>query len=159
MWFIANVTQDCAILKKEHRRGPNLGGQQHQRMQHLPRRGKAESGDARRGGDRNQWCSFHKSATHSDADCRTQHGVGSANAGSANCDASYINHPISFTVVGAPTEEEEFGPIGPTDEPVDISGLFVSFGGVRGEKLITRSSWWRKNQPSNWDSESTSSGA
>ena len=36
--------------------------------------------------------------------------------------------------MGAPTEEEEFGPIGPTDEPVDISGLFVSFGGVRGEK-------------------------
>ena len=27
------VTQDCAILKKEHRRGPKPGGQQHQRTQ------------------------------------------------------------------------------------------------------------------------------
>ena len=74
------------------------------------------------------------STTHSDADCRTQHGVGSANAGSANYAASYIDYPISFTAVEAPTEEEAFGPFAPTNEPVDTSGLFVSFGGVRGEK-------------------------
>ena len=102
-------TQDCAILKKEHRRGPNLGGQQHQRKQ---RDEKAGSGDARRGGDRNQWCSF---PTHSDADCGTQHGVGIANAGNANYAADNIDHPILFTAVEAPTEEKAFGPFGPTD--------------------------------------------
>ena len=48
------VTQACAILKKEHRREPNPGGRQHQRKQHLPRHGKVESGDARRGVDKNQ---------------------------------------------------------------------------------------------------------
>ena len=74
------------------------------------------------------------STTHSDADCRSQHGVGSANAGSANYAVSYIDHPISFAAVAAPTEMEAFGPVGPTNEPVDTSGLFVSFGGVRGEK-------------------------
>ena len=46
-----HVTQDCVILKKEHRRRPNPGGQQHQRKQYLPRHGKTGSGDARRGGD------------------------------------------------------------------------------------------------------------
>ena len=79
-----HVTQDCTILKKDHRRGPTSGGQQHQRKQPLSRHGKAGSEDARRGGDRNQWCPFHKGTTHSDADCRTQHGVGSANTGNAN---------------------------------------------------------------------------
>ena len=53
-----HVTSDCAILKKEHRYGPNLGGQQHQQKRHLPRHGNAGSGDARRGGDENRWCSF-----------------------------------------------------------------------------------------------------
>ena len=77
---------------------------------------------------------MHKSTTHSDADCRTQHGVGSANAGSANYDGSYINQAISFTEGEEPTEEELFGPFGPTDELVENTGLFVSFGGVRGEK-------------------------
>ena len=37
---IGPVTQDCGILKKEHRRVPNPRGQQHQRIQHLPRHGK-----------------------------------------------------------------------------------------------------------------------
>ena len=32
-----------------------------------------------------------------------QHGVGSENAGNANCAANYIDHPISFTAVVAPT--------------------------------------------------------
>ena len=32
------------------------------------------------------------------------------------------------------TEEEEFWPFGPTDEAVDTSGLFGSFGGVSGEE-------------------------
>ena len=99
-----------------------------------PRHRKAGSGDARRGGDRNQWCSFHKSTTHSDADCRTQHGVGSANAGNANYAANYIDHPISFITVEAPTEEGAFWPFGPTDEPVDTSGLFGYFGDVSGEE-------------------------
>ena len=103
-------------------------------------------------------CSFHKSTTHSDADCRSQHGVGSAKASSANYAASYINRPISFTAVEAPTEEEAFGPFGPTDEPVDTSGLFVSIGGVR-EEANDSLLWSRTNQSSNWDSESTSSGA
>ena len=49
-----HVTQDCAILKKEHRRRPNPGRQQHQRKQYVPRHGKAGSGDARRGADTNQ---------------------------------------------------------------------------------------------------------
>ena len=79
-----HITQDCAILKKEHRRGPNPGGQQHQRKQHLSRHRNSRSGDARKGGDRNQWCFLHKSTTHSDSNCRTQHGVGSANAGNAS---------------------------------------------------------------------------
>ena len=39
-----------------------------------------------------------------------------------------------FTAVEAPTEEEAFWPFGPTDEPVDTSGLFGSFGGVSGEE-------------------------
>ena len=34
----------------------------------------------------------------------------------------------------APTKEEEFWPFGPTDEPVDPSGLFGSFGGVSEEE-------------------------
>ena len=89
-----HVTQDCTILKKDHRRGPTSGGQQHQRKQPLSRHGKAGSEDARRRGDINQWCSFHKSTTHSDGDCRTQHGVGSANAGNADFVANYIDHPI-----------------------------------------------------------------
>ena len=110
------------------------GGQQHQRKQYLPRHGKAGSGDGRRRRDRNQWCSFHESTTHRDANCRTQHGVGNANAGNANYSADYIDHPISFTAVEAPTEEEAFWPFGPTDEPVDTSGLFGSFGGVREEE-------------------------
>ena len=77
-------------------------------------------------------CSLHKSTTHSDADCRTQHGVGSANAGSANYDGSYINQAISFTEREEPTEEELFGPFGPTDELVENTGLFVSIGRFRG---------------------------
>ena len=44
-----HVTQDCAILNKEQRRGPNPGGQEHQQKQHLLRHGKAGSGDVRRG--------------------------------------------------------------------------------------------------------------
>ena len=102
--------------------------------QHLPHHGKSGSGNARTGGDRNQWYTFRKSTTHSDADCRTQHGVGSANAGSANYAASYTDHPNSFTAIEAPTEEGSFWPFGPTDEPVDISGLFGYFGGVSGEE-------------------------
>ena len=128
-----HVTQDCAILKKEHRRGPDRGGQQHRRKQHLPRHGKAGPGDARRGGDVRHLCSFHKSTTHSDADYRTQHGVGSANGGNVNYSANYIDHPISFAVVEAPTEEA-YWPFGPTDEPVDTSGLCGSFGRVNGEE-------------------------
>ena len=79
-------------------------------------------------------CSLHKSTTHSDADCRTQHGVGIANAGSANYAARYINDPISFAAVEAPTEGEAFRPFGHTDELVENTGLFVSFGGFRREK-------------------------
>ena len=71
---------------------------------------------------------------HSNADCRIQHDVGSANTGNANYAANYIDHPISFTAAEAPTEEEAFRPFGPTDEPVDTSGLFGSFGGISGEK-------------------------
>ena len=116
----------------------------------------------RRGGDRNQWCSFHKSTTHSDADCRTHHGVGSgvgsANAGNANYAANYIDHPISFTAVEAPTEEEAFWPFGPTDEPADTSGLFGSFGGVSGEETDD-SLFVVENEPAQQlDSDSTSSG-
>ena len=70
--------------------------------------------------------------THSDADCRTQHVVGSTNVGNANYASNYIDHPISFTAAEAPTEEEAFGPFGPTDELVENTGLFVSFGGFRG---------------------------
>ena len=33
----------------------------------------------------------------------------------------------------APTDEETLWPFGPTDEPVDISGRFGSFGAVSGE--------------------------
>ena len=55
-------------------------------------------------------CYLHKSTKQSDADYRTQHGVGSANAGNANYAADYIDHPISFTVEEAPTEEEAFWP-------------------------------------------------
>ena len=86
------------------------------------------------GGGINQWCSFHKSTAHSDVDCRIRHGDGSANAGNANYAAIYIEHPVSFTAVEAPTEEEAFWPFGPTDEPVDTSGLIGFFGGVRGEE-------------------------
>ena len=67
-------------------------------------------------------------------DCRTQHGVGSANAGNANYSSNDIDHSISFTAVEAPTEEEVFWSFGPTDEPIDTSGLFGSFGGVSGEE-------------------------
>ena len=77
---------------------------------------------------------MYKSATHSDAGCRTQHGVGSSSAGNDNYAANYIDHPISLTAVGAPAEEEAFWPFGPTDEPVDTSGLFGSFGGVNEEQ-------------------------
>ena len=107
---VGHVIQDCAVLKeKEHRHGPNQWGQQLQRKQNLPRHAKTGPGDPRRGGDRNQWCSFHKSVTHSDADCRTQHGVSSENTGNANYAGSHnIDHPVSFTVVEAPTEEEAF---------------------------------------------------
>ena len=97
----------------------------------MPRHGKAGSDDARRGGDRKQWCSFHKITTHGDADCCTQHGVGSAIVGTEN----YIDHPISFTAVEAPTEEEAFWPFGLTNEPVDTSRLFGSFGDVSGEEI------------------------
>ena len=88
----------------------------------------------RRGGVRNHGCSFYKSPTNSDADWRTQHGVGSANAGNANYFANYTDHAISFTAVEAPTEEEAFWPFGFTDELVDTSGLFRFFGGASGEK-------------------------
>ena len=40
----------------------------------------------------------------------------------------------SHSPVEAPTEEETFRPFGPTDEPVDTSGLFGSFGGISGEE-------------------------
>ena len=70
----------------------------------------------------------------SDADCRTQHGVSTANAGDANYAAShYIDHTVSFTTVEVPTEEETFWSFGPTDEPIDTSGMFGPFGGVSGE--------------------------
>ena len=97
------------------------------------------------------------STTHSDADCRTQHGVGSANAGSANYAASYIDYPISFTAVEAPTEEEVFHPFGPMDEPGDTSELFRSSGGVSGEEADDSLFMVEEEPPSNWDSESTSS--
>ena len=99
-----------------------------------PTHGKEGSGGTKRGGDIKQWCYFHKGTTHSDADCRTQHAVGSANADNANHAANYIDHPISFTEVEAPTEEEAFWPFGPKDKPVDTSGLFGSFGGGSGEE-------------------------
>ena len=89
----------------------------------MPRHGKSGPEDARRGGNAHY---------DSDADCGTQHGVDSANAGNANL----IDHPISFTA--APTkeeaEEEAFWPYGPTDEPVNTSGLFGPFDGVSGEE-------------------------
>ena len=88
----------------------------------------------RRGGDRSQWCSFRNSTTHSDAECRTQHRVACTNAGNANYVASFIDHRISFTAVEAQTEDGAFYPFRPTDEPVDTSGLFESFGGLSGEE-------------------------
>ena len=119
---VGHVIQDCAVLKeKEHRRGANLWGQQLQRKQNLPRHAKTGPGDPIRGGDRNSWCSFHRSIPHSDTYCRTQHGVSSENTGNANYAGShYIDHHVSFTVVKAPTD-------------IDTSGLFRSFGRVSGK--------------------------
>ena len=42
----------------------------------------------------------------SDADCRTQHGVNSEHGNANYADSQYIDHPVSFTVLEAHTEEE-----------------------------------------------------
>ena len=105
--------------------GPFPGGQQHHRKQHLPCHGQGRPKDAKKGGNRNQWCAFHRSTTHSDGECRTPHDVGCANADNANYAANYIDRAISFTAVEVPTEEEAFYPFGPTDDQGDTSGLFV----------------------------------
>ena len=104
---------------------------------------------------------FHKSTTHSDADCRVQH-RDKPNEGHANC-ACHSCYPavlstrtplqgcclerpcISFTAEEGATEED-FWPFGPTDEPVAsfgrsasvneptvYSALFGAFGGITGE--------------------------
>lgn len=52
-------------------------------------------------------------------------GITSADAGNETTAAShYINDPIAYTALEAPTEQDEFGPFGPTNEPIDTSGLF-----------------------------------
>ena len=104
--------QDCALLKeKEHQRGPRQWGQQV----------KAAPGGARR--RTKQWCSFLRSITHSDSDCRMPHPQQFSNSnGSANYVASCDpNHPISFTAVEGPVEQKAFWPFGPIDDPGDTS--------------------------------------
>ena len=58
----------------------------------------------------------------------------------------------------APTEEEEFGPSGPTNETVDTSGLFGSFGDVSGEETGDSVFMVEKGPARNRGFESTSSG-
>ena len=71
---LGHAIQDCALLKeKEHQRGPRQLSQQVRRSQHTPRQVKAAPGGARKRTDDKQWCSFHRSTTHNDADCRIQH--------------------------------------------------------------------------------------
>lgn len=71
---------------------------------------------------------------HTDADCRTQHGIGSTNAGKANYAGNYLDPPISLSAAQAPAEEEPVWPFGPTDEPVDTGGLLGTSNGVSGEE-------------------------
>ena len=71
---LGHAIEDCGLLKEnEHQRGPRQSGQQVQRSQHTPRQDKAAPGGVRRRTDGKQWCSFHRSTTHSNADWRMQH--------------------------------------------------------------------------------------
>ena len=156
---VGHLKQDCATLKaKEHRQRHN---QWEQHTQSQPSKSTTYHVKTK-GSGKHQWCSFHKSTTHSDADCRVQH-RDKTNGGHANC-ARHSCHPavlstrtpfqgcglerpcISFTAVEAATEED-FWPFGPTDEPDASfghsasvnepsvnSGLFGAFGGITGEK-------------------------
>ena len=98
-----------------------------------------------RGDSKPMWCSFHKSATHSDETCRTQQQE-MGDSGSANCASQDSNYHIVFTASDPgsnregqgisfaavdvpardePTKEQGFRSFGPTDEPValfDTSG-------------------------------------
>ena len=105
------------------------------------------------------WCSFHKSATHSDETCHTQQQQvgdnGSVNCAGQGSDSHVVfnasdptprsNHGgqgISFAAVESPTSDEPtkeqgFGPFGPTDEAVasfDTSGWFSGSGGANSEE-------------------------
>ena len=125
---VVHVTQDCVALKESV-------GSSTSTKHHFPRHAKAGPGNPRRGEHIRQWCPLHKSTTHSDEDCRTQHGVSSAKADNANYAASqYIDYPISLFAVDAPTEEEACYPFGLTKEPVDTGRVFGSCGGVSGEE-------------------------
>ena len=156
---VGHLKRDCATLKaKEHRQQHN---QWEQHTQSQPSKCTTYHVETK-GNGKQQWCSFHKSTTNSDADCRVQH-RDKTNEAHANC-ACHSCYPavlssrnlpqgcclertcISFTAMEAATEEE-FWPFGPTDErdasfghsasvnePRVNSGLFGAIGGVTGEE-------------------------
>ena len=92
IWGVSNISENGTCLATE--------------MQDQEMRGE---GEMKIGGAR------FKSNTHSDDDCRLQHGVGHENGGNANYAANYIKHPTSFTAVEARKKEEASSPIGPMD--------------------------------------------
>ena len=104
------------------------------------------------------WCSFHKSATHSDETCRTQQQQtgdnGRVKCASQESDYHFVfagsdptpgsnleGQGISFAAVEVPTRDEStkdegFWLFGPTDEPVSscaTSGWFSGSIGVNSE--------------------------
>ena len=147
---VGNRLPDCTILKaKERRCGPDRCPTSTQSTGASPLKGERQKSGG--GGDgKHQWCSFHKSTTHSDAGCRLQH-YNKTEGGSAKCDThscyptvlSARDQPpgcnpkrqcIPFTAVEVPTEEKGFWHSASEDEPTDSSGLFEAFGRVTTEK-------------------------
>ena len=67
-----HVIQDCARLKVKRRRDQsNRHASPHRTQGALPH-GKAGSHSPLRGTGEQKWCSFHRSTSHSDAECRLQ---------------------------------------------------------------------------------------
>ena len=65
-------TNDCADVKASHHQN------RRRRQRHHKQRGGHQPGQTKPGGEQQQprggqrWCSYHKTTTHSDADCRTR---------------------------------------------------------------------------------------
>ena len=153
-----HVTQDCAILNKEHRRGPNLG------VSNISENSTCLTTENQDQETRGQG-EIEISGTPSVRALRI------AMRTVAPSMVSAVQTPVVPTMPPAtPTtrtrslqskrrrRRDHFGHSAPRMNLSILAGCSDLSPASAEKRLITRSSWSRKNRPSNWDSESTSSG-